>query len=292
MNNERFLLCTPRGGLNDALCQIEKCRRYAQQFGRTLVINAEKSGLLGPFSEYFRFTVSDPKIIANFEADLRTTFPAMRCLPLGVNARLFEYNPYSSALKNHIDEQTGTQLTFNFSQDHSEPLILHEQCGGGTQSLELLRCLTFSDRLKREANAALSAIPLTYAAVHIRNTDHKTDYRPFLTNLRAALSGKNVLVCSDDAHAITFAKATLVQSNVFTVTITMDLGGRPLHRRENHQTAAARGVSADNSLIDLIALGRATELHFSKVATGGISGFSRLANALRDNPNVSAQLLS
>lgn len=215
----------------------------------------------------------------------------MRCLPLGVNVRLFEYNPYSSTLRNHIDEQTGLQLTFDFSTDHSEPLILHEQCGGGTQSLELLRFLTLSERLKREANGALSSIPSTYAAIHIRNTDYKTDYRPFLTDLRMALSGKNVLVCSDDVHAITFAKTVLADSNVFTVTLTIDLGGRPLHRRENHQTAAARGVSADNSLIDLIALGRATELHFAKVATGGVSGFSRLANALRDNPKVLQQLL-
>jgi hypothetical protein len=52
--NDRFVLCMPAGGLNDVLCQIEKCWRYAERHGRKLVIDTAKTGLLDSFDQYFK----------------------------------------------------------------------------------------------------------------------------------------------------------------------------------------------------------------------------------------------
>jgi hypothetical protein len=50
---ERYLLCRPHGGLNDTLCQIEKCWKYALKSDRVLIIDTRNSGLHADFSEYF-----------------------------------------------------------------------------------------------------------------------------------------------------------------------------------------------------------------------------------------------
>ncbi len=44
-DGDRFLVCRPRGGFNDTLTQIEKTRRYAIEYGRTLVLDTTRSGL-------------------------------------------------------------------------------------------------------------------------------------------------------------------------------------------------------------------------------------------------------
>lgn len=52
----RYLLCRPRGGINDTLNQIELCWRYARSYNRILVVDTEylvSSGICISFSELF-----------------------------------------------------------------------------------------------------------------------------------------------------------------------------------------------------------------------------------------------
>lgn len=56
MNKNRLLLCRPLGGLNDILCQIESCCRYAERFGRTVVVETDfhcTKSFRDDFSRYF-----------------------------------------------------------------------------------------------------------------------------------------------------------------------------------------------------------------------------------------------
>ena len=60
-------------------------------------------------------------------------------------------------------------------------------------------------------------------------TDIRTDYRSFLSKVAPQLTGRRVLVCSDDRAVIRSAEDILAGSQVFTVTETEDTGGQPLH---------------------------------------------------------------
>ena len=67
---EKFLLCRPQGGLNDTLCQIELCWRYAARFNRTLIIDARKSGLHADFSEFFQQKKASNKILLDVSSEM------------------------------------------------------------------------------------------------------------------------------------------------------------------------------------------------------------------------------
>src|SRR5947209_3468047 len=41
LSKDRLLLCRPQGGLNDMLCQIEKCCQYADRVGRTVIVDTD-----------------------------------------------------------------------------------------------------------------------------------------------------------------------------------------------------------------------------------------------------------
>ena len=74
----KYVLCRPRGGLNDMLCEIEKCRMYAQQHGRKLLIDTAFSGFKDHFWRYFELFMPDPMIegVLNYSAlDRMSTLP-------------------------------------------------------------------------------------------------------------------------------------------------------------------------------------------------------------------------
>jgi len=54
----RYIICSPRGGLNDTLNQIERCRRLCVISNRTLILFTEESGLMNPFFNIFMTTNS------------------------------------------------------------------------------------------------------------------------------------------------------------------------------------------------------------------------------------------
>ena len=52
-SSSKYLLCRPRGGLNDTLTQISLCLDYAFKFKRHLIIDTMRSGILDRFDNYF-----------------------------------------------------------------------------------------------------------------------------------------------------------------------------------------------------------------------------------------------
>ena len=124
-------------------------------------------------------------------------------------------------------------------------------------------------------------------------TDIRTDYRSFQSKVAPQLTGRRVLVCSDDRAVIRSAEDILAGSQVFTVTETEDTGGQPLHHR---------GVSRDgdeprrltiNMLVDLLCL--ASSRHLLVTASQkqcSNSGFSSLAKLLHKHPYLVNQPLS
>lgn len=293
---ERVLLCIPRGGMNDALCQIEKSLSYAERFGRQLIIDARQSGLMGQFSDYFSLYKAKVDVLGRLEphhVELLNTFD---CYPEELRGRL-EARRYTKTGVVFVDEALEAPLTFDFTVDHPEPLLVHEQSGGGSGSMKLLNRLSLADDVLAIVTERLSALPSEYLGVHVRNTDLKTDYEAFFRDIYPSTIGKAVLICSDDTDVIVHAKQVFDRADVLSTVTPKDRAEkpdrRPLHRPSYYDNDADKRVQTVNSLVDLLALGRASDVLFAQCSNkGGVSGYSRLASYLCSNKPVVASLLS
>ncbi|MEO6423593.1 MAG: hypothetical protein ABIR84_13225, partial [Candidatus Nitrotoga sp.] len=130
-----------------------------------------------------------------------------------------------------------------------------------------------------------------YLAIHVRNTDYQTKYEDLFKNIYPMVCEKSLLVCSDDAEVISRAKSFFSLSKILISSHPTQTEKKPLHHSTTHSDDEQRKKATINSIIDLIALGRSTELYFSNVTAGHPSGFSRLAMYLCENKNVIDALL-
>lgn len=293
MPDPRIVLCVPHGGLNDTLCQIEKCREYARRFGRDLYIDTRRSGLMGDFGSFFEVRPSaGVRCVTAVDHAVLDRLNAFGIHPPQLAGRLGQTKTrYNMNLKLVEDAESGVPLTFDFDADYREAVLLHQQHGGGIISQGLLKHLVLAGPLRERVGAALRNLPARYEAIHIRHSDYKTDYVQFLASLRERLVGKQVLVCSDSAEVISQARHMLPGSRIFTVTAIPDLHGKPLHVPQSYTRAEDRHEATVRSLTDLLALARASALHFTRVDKGIISGFSKLADYLNRNRRVADAML-
>jgi tetratricopeptide (TPR) repeat protein len=289
---EKFLLCRPHGGLNDTLCQIEQCWRYAEKFGRTLIIDTLNSGLLAEFSEFFSPRDRLAKVHFSLSEKQLCFLDTLTCFPHFAQGKLKTYFAvYSKDLGNHMDRETSAMLTFNFEKNYDELVLIHEQCGGGNLSFDLLKRISISENIRPIVLDRIQHLGHDYLAIHVRNTDYQTRYKELFLDVYPNVNNKSLLICSDDAEVIAHAKNFFTLSNVLTSSQTPQTGNKPLHLSTTHSDDEERKKATINSIIDLIALGRSTKLYFANVTAGHSSGFSRLAMHLCQNKNVIDALL-
>ena len=301
MTNKKIVLCIPHGGLNDTLCQIEFCRQYAIKFDRTLYLDTRKSGLLGDFSIFFKMldSVGIQHISCSSDIDF-AHLNKLSAFPSVLDGRLDSYDSYySPTIRKIVERISDTPVTFNMDSEYVEDVLVHQQPGGGSKSFALLSHLTFSAPIKEEIRNRLAVLPEKYSAVHVRNTDYKSDYVSFFEDIKESVSGSNLLICSDDAEVIDYAKNYFINSKVFSITTTTLRDQKPLHRASAYKDDNMRILATLNALTDLIALAKSETLHFPKIgklsasgeSTLGTSGFSRLAEYLFLNKNLINSLM-
>lgn len=183
-------------------------------------------------------------------------------------------------------------IDYGCTQPRDEEVVIHHRSGGGQESFYALRLLTFTEPVRSAIRQALSKCGDDYDAIHIRNTDIRTDYRTFLSQAAPRLSGRRVLVCSDDLAVIRAAKEVLGTSQVFTVTTTEDTGGQPLHKLGVSRDAEERRRLNINMLVDLICLASSQALLITASQPQCCnSGFSGLAKLLHEHPSLINQLV-
>jgi hypothetical protein len=124
--DDRFVLCMPAGGLNDVLCQLQKCWRYSENHGRRLVINTTKTGLLDSFHNYFSIANCSANVLTSLCAATQESLATLTCKPSGLQGPLMTLTPvYSEAELNFVDGYSGEVLIFYFERDWSEKLLVH-----------------------------------------------------------------------------------------------------------------------------------------------------------------------
>jgi hypothetical protein len=119
----------------------------------------------------------------------------------------------------YLDREFLAPVTFDFRFDYPHTLLVHEQCGGGTLSWDLLDKLALSPSILPYVTERLSALPPEYLGVHVRNTDLKTDYEAFFRSIYQSTIDRTVLVCSDDPNVITAATKLLDRSEIVTTGV-------------------------------------------------------------------------
>jgi len=181
---------------------------------------------------------------------------------------------------------------FGCTTPRLEDVVVHHRSGGGLESFYAIQLLTLTESVRSAIRQGLSKCGDDYDAIHIRNTDIRTDYRSFLSEAAPNLSGRRVLVCSDDRAVIRSAKELLTGSQVFTVTETEDTGGQPLHKQGISRDTDERRRLNINMLVDLLCLASSRKLLITasnKQCSN--SGFSSLAELLHEHPYLINQLM-
>lgn len=289
----KYLLCRPRGGLNDTLCQIEHCWSYCEKYKRILIIDTKRSGIFVDFSELF---MNNTDSVTHFKLteDILSEINNLDCQIKEINGKIDTYQSEFKKGLNYVLAKTEIKLTFDFDKDHNHKLLIYEQCGGGTNSLNLLNRLKLSTNLKNKFLE--NKIDDKYQSIHVRNTDYKTNYEKLLYELKEHLKGENVLVCSDDIEVIEESKKILYQSKIISKT-SNDFSdkGKPLHSTINNYSQEQKMIITTNSIIDLLLLASSERIHYSNLSNYNfyvLSGFTKLAVLLSENKNILKNLIS
>lgn len=297
MSEKRYVLCRPRGGLNDTLNQIEICRVYAARYGRILIVDGRRSGVLGEFGNYFQMT-GDGHIFEMTNGAV-PDIDSLGCYPAEVQGRVSTFRAKwdpKPGWQCHVDPHTKVALRFPLDRDHPQALLLHEQAGGGTKSSDLIDRLTLVPLLARQARDKIAQLPVGYSALHVRNTDYRTDIGMVLNAIRDGVAGQDLLVCSDDPAVLSAMQSGLPDTRIHQITTPVFDDGAQ-HVRARYADKTVRHYVAAGSIIDLCALAAASTLYVSvlqsqeigirKDFTGmnRLSGYSSLAVHLCQNRN-------
>lgn len=175
-------------------------------------------------------------------------------------------------------------MNFDLEKDYDEDLLIHEQSGGGKLSIFGLSGFKFKPEIAEYLNNIVNPLG-KYDAVHVRNTSHQTDYKPFLNEIKPKLKNK-IIVCTDDANCISYSKK-LFGDKLIEIHKVPDYGGIGIYRaKEDFE------VNNMDMLTDLMLLAKAETLYKTKLVIGKYSGFTRLAMSLRTNPEIIRKLLN
>ena len=323
----KYLLCRPRGGVNDALNQIESCWRYAEIHNRVLVIDTEylvNTGISVEFSTLFTPLECNHNVTFKLTSTLLENLNKLNTYPNSCKGRLDKYKTrWDAEYLRLVDRDTGVQLTFDFNINYVEELLVHDQFGGGHIGINCLARLKLTDKFRHDVLYRLAPlIGKKYLAVHVRHTDYQTDYKRFFSEIYDKSINKSLLICTDSIDVISFASVFFDHSEVINLGNPPDTKGISLVTFSAfHSDDVQRYNLMVEAISDLIGMATSSEIIFSSLLAGtfsnasdkladlapyaetvrnnpslniginGFSGFALLADQLRNNPVIISQLL-
>lgn len=292
--SERWLLARPRGGLNDTLCQMEKCWRFAEKTGRRLVFDTRDSGILLDFHEVFEIREGNAGVRPErLTPELVDTLNTLTAFPAETRGNVVNYQSYKDKNDEFFTLPSHTPLKFSLAHDYSEAVFVYEGMGGGVDSFCVLRRLTLKQSIANRVISALRELPDDYVSIHVRQTDMTTDY----SSLFRVVDKKNkehhpVFVASDNDEVLSDARRQFGSENVITLRSNFNKDGQPLHDPQEPMTVDERFERTSFTFTELFALANANTFYFTEVTNRqGISGFSRLAAYLTKRPDLRLSLL-
>lgn len=289
----RWIVCRPRGGLNDTLCQLEMGLRFAQRTGRKITIDSLNSGLLLPFDDVFSFVDKDSgKSYASLSEGLAEFLNGLTAFPSDTTGKVLAYDRIKDSSDEFYTQPSNQPLKFPLTRDYPEPVVVYEAMGGGVLSHCFLQRVALHTSFVADVQAALQDFPNHYASVHVRQSDLSTDYEQLLGSVKERIAGMPVFVASDSGEVIDYARTIFKREQLLTLSTATSRDGQPLHTPTRELSLDERRQLTKELLIELFAIAHSNQFFFGDVTNrSGISGFSRLAAFLVKTPKVRRQLL-
>ena len=287
---KKVVFCQPQAGLNDVLNQIALCVTYAERHKRILVIDTAR-GTIGVclFDFMLPLPNQDLKIWRMSEELASALDKNRRVRPRQLRGQVSSFlTRRDSKRRLRVLRGTKTQTSFDMRKSYYADIVVHCDSGGGERAPEVLHRLAFKRPIAEQIGARVAALGSGYQAIHVRNTDMQTDFKPYFEELKPQLNGQRVLICSDDAQCKAYAHSYFESSEVLEITDTPDLEGKRLHGNE----ALDPFQQVFDSFLDLMAMATASRLHFTSPTIKEVSGFSRLAKALQEDKDLRDKLMT
>lgn len=189
---DKFVICQPLGGINDTLCQIGHCIRYAEKFNRKLIIDTKSaSDFYDHFSNYFEVLKSNNMIHPQLLDEDINVIHDHPMYTLGVDLR---YNPDLPKL-----------YPLDITNDSNEKFVLHRSYGGGFDSFYAVQYFKLLPYIADEIKQRKQSLG-EYRAILIRHTDYQTDYETELLKIRELNDETPLYVFTDNYIVQDFAK--------------------------------------------------------------------------------------
>jgi len=289
-STQSYLLCRPRGGLNDILVQIQKCLLYASLHRRKLLVDTTRSGLRDSLSSYFEWKSQFCKATLNSNRISQLHLDELSCFPEAVEGCVSSYQTeflFQSETFSLIGEASSRQpTTFDFSCNYPNKILIHEQEGGGA-GWHALRHLRFCPTIAALIKKRLKLLPVKYIGIHIRNTDVKTDFARFCEAIMPHVVNQCVFISTDSHEALIYARRVLRHSNILSFSeLPSEYTGK-LHDAPGI-TSMQTNIDA---LCDLVCLSLAETILLPGPEIGYQSGFGNLAASLLNRRWITRRLL-
>jgi hypothetical protein len=252
LKSKKIVVCKPAGGINDSLCMIEGAWVFAESNGLPLVIDASKSSVPGPLDAVFNFKTIRPLILTTRE----------------------DAADFALALRSH-------------------PLVQVVQAGGakgGIESLSFLKRVSLTKQTRSAYQRELEGIGPRYAAIHIRHSDYKTEFKSVLRKIHR-LEKKRIFLATDSYEVEKFAQH-LFGEKLFTVPRNRPRDSTPLHKQAVRRDSDEARQTVIDAIVDLLLLASAQKFYYTATFGVGqgysrvVSGFGLLAKELRQAPEI------
>ena len=294
----KYVLCRPQGGLNDMLCQIEKCCRYAEKTNRMVVIDSNYTN-----SENFHdelnlyFSSRQHKLFLSIN-ELGFNLETLSVFPHCLSGKLHTYKTATKKPFEPFYETVSNEaITFDFATNYKEDLVVSHQGAGGNLSLFALLRLKITKPIQDELLRRLKLIDGPYVSIHIRQTDYQSDYASAIEALNKN-PPRRLFVASDNQRIVDELMEKLPHTKIFSFSKNLSRDGHPIHFK-NHKDKSLNFERNRDAIIDLMMLGMSSYLVLCKISNGltpdkkpNYSGFSLLAKLLHENKIILNHLLS
>lgn len=281
-------MCRPECGLNDMLNQIELAYQYGLTTNRTVIVDTSHIS-----SKHFRdnfghyFDSVDKNLVLDTN-QIKNKLNELSVFPSFLIGRLNDYDiEYSDSFNLWVDTKFKLPIAVDFSKNYSETIVVHQQFGEGSQSLDALKKLKLKPWLLERLKERFDKIPGSYIAVHARNTDIKSDYKRVIENLKSK-NFDRIFVATDNVETLQEFKEVF-GNKVFSFS-SLSKNTQSLH----YLNTNSRERNTD-SILDLLMLALSKELYCAELidcSWAKFSGYSILAMLLHKNKAVLQHLLS
>lgn len=264
----RYLLCRPHGGLNDVLCQIEKCWRHASSFDRVLIIDFFGNQFFEEFFGLLEIRAGSNQVVINPSSALLEEMNSGSVFPRNLAGRLTSYHPTVKPTRNRselFDSETATRLSFDMSRDHSEDVLLHHSGGGGTLSFAAINRFVVPKTAASAITQVNSGLPDKFHAAHIRGTDLQTDYETFLRRLRNRPKALPLLLLTDSETVKNYARSIFPADQLLLTRAGASSNDSPIHRTVGLKGRKLAREEALLLLADLHAVTRAESFCYTSI---------------------------